>query len=87
MNEKPCGGEDDYGKGLFEQQDYQRMADQLNGIRGTFLLSINDRPEIREIFNSFIIDEVRLSYTVSKEKSKKASELIISNHTAAPGLL
>ena len=80
-------GEDDYGKGLFERQDFQRIADQMDGIRGTFILSINDCPEIREIFSRFILDEVRMTYTISKGASKKVGELIISNHEATPGLL
>ena len=30
--------------------DFARMAEQLQGVQGRFLLSINDRPEIRELF-------------------------------------
>ena len=81
------GGENDYGKGLFDRRDFQRMADQLAGIRGAFVMSINDRPEIREIFGRFIVDEVRLTYTVSSGEGTKARELIISNHEAPAGLL
>jgi DNA adenine methylase len=81
------GGENDYGKGLFDRQAFQRMADQLAGIRGAFVMSINDRPEIREIFGRFIVDEVRLTYTVSSGEGTKARELIISNHEAPAGLL
>ena len=81
------GGENDYGKGLFDRRDFQRMADQLAGLRGAFVLSINDRPEIREIFGRFIVDEVRLTYTVSSGEGTKARELIISNHEAPAGLL
>ena len=40
------GHEADYGKGLFDRADYARMAEILRGIRGRFILSINDRPEI-----------------------------------------
>jgi DNA adenine methylase len=45
------GCEDDYGKAMFAQGDFARMADQLRGIAGRFVLSINDVPEIREIFS------------------------------------
>ena len=48
---------------------------------------INDRPEIREIFGRFIVDEVRLTYTVSSGAGTKARELIISNQEAPAGLL
>ena len=61
------------------------MADQLAGIRGAFVMSINDRPEIREIFGRFIVDEVRLTYTVASGEGTKARELIISNHEAPAG--
>ena len=81
------GGENDYGKGLFDRRDFQRMADQLAGLRGAFVLSINDRPEIREIFGRFIVDEVRLTYTVSSGEGTKARELIISSHEIPAGLL
>ncbi|WP_408636024.1 hypothetical protein [Pseudophaeobacter flagellatus] len=47
------GGESDYGKGLFERSALQAMGEQLAEIRGKFILSINDRPEIRELFAGF----------------------------------
>ncbi len=82
------GNEADYGQGLFERADFGRMADQLGRIRGRFLLSINDTAEIRETFADFIIDEVRLSYTVSRNApTARSRELVISNHTAPAGLL
>lgn len=52
------GGENDYGKGLFDRADFERMAKQLTDIDGAFLLSINDVPEIRETFAGFHIEEV-----------------------------
>ncbi|MDF1627051.1 MAG: DNA adenine methylase [Parvibaculaceae bacterium] len=73
------GGEKDYGKGLFERADYDRMAAQLGEINGAFLLSINDVPEIRAAFAGFHMEEVRLKYSISKEEVTAASELIISN--------
>lgn len=82
------GGEDDYGKGMFERADFQRMADQLAEIKGKFILSINDTPEIREVFSRFILDEVRLTYTVGRKAAAgKSGELIISNHVAPAGLI
>ncbi|MBS9718542.1 DNA adenine methylase [Pseudohalocynthiibacter aestuariivivens] len=82
------GGENDYGKGMFDRGAYTQMAEQLSSIEGAFLMSINDKPEIREVFAPFIIDEVRLSYTISKGKSGgKVQELIISNRSTVAGLL
>ncbi|MFV0294580.1 MAG: DNA adenine methylase [Hyphomicrobiaceae bacterium] len=81
------GGEADYGKGIFDQTQYAKMADILGKIDGAFLLSINDRPEIRETFSGFQVEEVRLNYSVSASKSTEARELIISNREAVGRLV
>ncbi len=81
------GGEDDYGKGIFDRDQYGRMADQLAAIKGAFVLSINDVPAIRECFRRFHLDTVRLTYTVSEGAGKQAQELIVSNREVRAGLL
>ena len=81
------GGEADYGKGLFHRDQFAEMARLLSEIRGAFILSINDRPEIREIFAAFVLEPVQLKYTVSKGEASEAKELIISNREARVGLL
>ena len=73
------GGENDYGKLMFERADFQRMADMLRDLEGTFILSINDVPEIREIFAAFHLDEARLKYTASAGAATDARELIITS--------
>ena len=73
------GCEDDYGKNIFEQDDFERLSTQLHGIDGKFLLSLNDTPEIREIFSDFIMDDVTVTYTCSK-KHGKFGELLIRNY-------
>jgi DNA adenine methylase len=73
------GGENDYGKGLFGRDQFTAMAEVLGDIDGAFILSINDRPEIRELFGSFHVDEVTLKYTVGKSAVSDAKELIVSN--------
>ncbi len=75
------GGENDYGKGLFERADFQRLAEQLAGIKGRFVLSINDVPEIRETFAAFRMDAVELKYGIAKSISTDAKELIIQGGT------
>lgn len=59
------GSEDDYGRGLFIQGDFQRMADRLRDAKGKFLLSINDRPELREIFAWADIEAVKTTYSIA----------------------
>ena len=48
--------EKDYGKGMFEQADFERLASLLGGIKGKFIMSLNDVPEIRSIFAKFNIE-------------------------------
>lgn len=71
------GGENDYGRNIFERQDYARLADVLASIKGRFILSINDTPEIRETFSRFKREEVSTSYTIGP-KAKAVRELIFT---------
>lgn len=79
------GSEGDYGRGVFSRDDFGRLADHLAGIKGAFLLSINDTPEIREIFSRFMIEAVETTYSVSKGNGLKAAELIITNRPPVDG--
>jgi DNA adenine methylase len=81
------GGERDYGKGVFDRDDYARMAQALAGIKGRFLLSINDVPEIRETFAGFGMREVETTYSVCREEKQRVRELLVMNYDPAPGLL
>ena len=72
------GCEGDYGKELFSREDFQRLSDQLAGIQGRFLMSINDVPEIREIFAWATIEPIHTSYSVAgKGRNSEAAELLI----------
>lgn len=72
------GHTDDYGKNVFEPADFERLKDLLKAIQGRFILSINDVPEIRDLFADFTIEPVTLNYRASG-KVTPAKELIISN--------
>lgn len=73
------GGERDYGEGLFERADYERMAEVLRSLKGRFILSINDVPAIRKTFAGFRMVPVRLSYSLpGNDNAHRARELIIS---------
>ena len=66
----------------FEDQDFLDLADVLAGIKGRFVMTINDTPKIREFFRRFAIEEVELKYSVSRKeesRSKTRTELFISN--------
>lgn len=74
------GCEGDYGADLFDRSQFAKMAQQLSTIEGKFLLSLNDRPEVRSLFSGFSMYEVSLIYSIGGgDKSVQASELIISN--------
>lgn len=77
------GCERDYGDGLFSRSDFTRLAETLHKAAGTFMLSINDTPDVRAAFEGFIIEPVRTTYSVSGA-AQKVQELIVTNHT--PGL-
>ena len=71
--------EDIYGKGLFDKDDFRQLRDLLLNIKGQFIMSINDVPQIRELFAQFHIKEVQTEYTLSSTKPKLAKELLIAN--------
>lgn len=73
------GHEGDYGRELFGRADFERLARKLARIRGRFIFSINDAPEIRQLFRWAQIETVAVTYTIA---IKKVTELVI----ASPGL-
>lgn len=74
------GCERDYGDGMFSREEFDAMAEQLRGIKGRFILSINDRPQIREIFARFNFREEDVRYTIGgNDKAGVFGELIITN--------
>ncbi len=72
------GSEDDYGKGMFGRDQFAIMAARLERLKGRCILSINDVPEIRDLFASFEMKPVGLQYTVSGGRGVEAKELIIT---------
>jgi len=64
----------------FVESDYLDLAERLRRVRGKFLLSLNDVPEVREIFRDFRFREIELSYTSQKKAGKRFPELLISNY-------
>jgi DNA adenine methylase len=73
------GCEDDYGDSVFERADFERMAEQLDGLKGRFLMSLNATPETRAIFDRFEQEIVPVTYTVGGgAKAVKRTELVIS---------
>ncbi|MGZ9811295.1 DNA adenine methylase [Pseudoroseicyclus sp. H15] len=76
------GGESDYGPGVFERADYERLAGALRGLQGRFILSINDRPEVRECFAGFELEEVETTYSVQGGAQTGRRELMFFKNQA-----
>jgi DNA adenine methylase len=74
------GNEKDYGADMFTRDEFAVMADLLGGIKGQFILSLNDRPEVRKTFKSFYIQSEKTTYTIAGgDKAKQVGEVLISN--------
>lgn len=71
--------EDYYGKDLFRREDFARIAEICRGIKGKCIISINDVPEVREIFKSFNIRTAETKYSISGS-NQSVGELLITNY-------
>lgn len=78
------GTEHYYGREAFCRADFERLAVQLEGVQGRFLMSLNDVPGVRETFARFQIEAVATLYHVGGGASTQgkavgeAGELLIS---------
>jgi DNA adenine methylase len=68
----------------FTDEDHRMLADLLQSIKGKFVLTADDVPELREMFKQSKITEVEIPYTAQKEGGKRYRELIITNFDAQP---
>ena len=73
------GKEHYYGPG-FERADFQRLRDLLASSQAQWLLSINDTPEIRQLFADFIIEPVQVRYSTGRSTTGGYPELLIRNY-------
>lgn len=69
------------------QKDYihyiepEKVFEALRNIKGKFLLSYNDSPNIRELFKNYKIETIKTSYEQTKYADKRIiNELLISNY-------
>ena len=74
-----------YGKKLyrynFETQDFENLARILGTVKGKFILTLNDVPEVRKIFRKFYMQGVELAYTTQKHAGRRYREVFIMNFT------
>lgn len=62
-----------------EHEDFVKMAELLGHLKGKFVLSLNDVPEVRAIFKGFKMREVDIHYTAQKIAGKRFLEVLITN--------
>ena len=63
----------------FSERDFQELEELLRNLRGRFVLSLNDLPEVRTLFSRFRLRQIELPYTAQREAGKRYRELLISN--------
>lgn len=73
--------EDMYAVG-FTWDDHVRLRDTLKNIKGKFLLSYNDCPEIRELYAGFSFFDFSRTHSMAQryEAGKEFKELLIANY-------
>lgn len=69
-----------YAAPSLELADYQAMARVLHEIEGKAILTINDHPDMRQVFRDFRIREVDTQYTVGGRQGRgDRHELVVLN--------
>lgn len=63
----------------FKEKDFVELQQILTSLKGKFILSLNDVPEVRKLFAHFHQKPVSLSYTAANLAGRKYQELLISN--------
>lgn len=78
------GVEGYYGKDVFKRSDFERLAGVLSTLQGRFIMSLNDRTEVRKTFAAFRQVEVSTTYSVrGGSHQSTAQELLITNANPA----
>nr|WP_255673873.1 DNA adenine methylase [Komagataeibacter sp. FNDCF1] len=72
--------EDDYGA-PFRREDLHVLLDDLTRLQDRFIMSLNDTPEVRQMFGGFDIEAIGLSCSLSREAHARGprGEVLISN--------
>jgi hypothetical protein len=62
------------------------LANVLGTLKGRFILSLNDRPEVRETFAGFRFETVNTTYTIATKRAAPRAEVLISNYPLPMGV-
>ena len=69
-----------YYRARFQENDHKRLADALHSIKGRFLLSYNDGPQVRELYADCIIEPVSRRNTLSAQSVDDYKEVLVRNY-------
>jgi len=69
----------------FTPEDFEVLAARLARLKGKFILSLNDRQEVREAFSTFNITRCKVTYTAKRDSTKSFNEVLITNFPTAYG--
>ena len=64
----------------FTQKDFAELQKRLKTLRGKFVLSLNDVPEVRKLFRTFRIRTLKTTYTAQRKAGNLYGELLIMNY-------
>jgi DNA adenine methylase len=65
----------------FPLKEYEALAAQMRSCKGKVMVSINDHPDMRKVFEGFSFKVLPIKYSISSkaEDRKKANELLFMN--------
>lgn len=79
------GTEEMYGRGMFSADDFVRLSERLRGLQGRFIMTLNDVPAVRHLFDWASIESEELTYHLAGGgKAKAVREVVISALDARP---
>ena len=64
----------------FEFDEYIRLAEAMRQIKGKAILTINDHPDMRKVFEGFRVETAKINYTVGGSGTgQNRQEMIVMN--------
>lgn len=69
-----------YYRAHFDISDHKRLADALHRIKGRFLLSYNDCPQVRDLYADCIIEPLTRRNTLAAKSIDGYKEVLIRNY-------
>ena len=66
----------------FDDEAFERLKRVLTGLKGKFLMSINDHPDMRALLGDFNIEEIESLYSIGRAQASRHryNQLLVSNY-------